>query len=114
MTAEQKKYEEIIKKVADKHNLPYHVVDRTYRGFWKFVRETLSSLPMKEELTEEEFSQLRTSINVPSLGKFSCDYDNYMRMKKRLKCINVIRDYEHKEDSTVVHVAGDDEGQVGY
>lgn len=109
MTPEQKKYEEIITKVAAKHNIPYQVVDRTYKGFWKFIREHLSSLPMKNEMTEEEFSQLRTSINVPSLGKFSCDYDRYMRMRKRLIYVNKIRTYEHKENSTDVHVDSNDE-----
>lgn len=109
MTPEQKKYEEIITKVAEKHNLPYQVVDRTYKGFWKFIRESLTSLPMKEEMTEEEFRQLRTSINVPSLGKFSCDYDRYMRMRKRLIYLNKIRTYDkHKENSTDVYVAGND------
>ena len=103
------RYEAIIEKVAKNHNLPYQVVDRTYKGFWKFIRESLSALPMKEEMTEEEFSQLRTSINVPSLGKFLCDYDSYMRMRKRLMCINKIRTYEYKENSTDVHVAGNDE-----
>jgi len=109
---EQMRYEAIIAKVAKKHNLPYQVVDRTYKGFWKFIREALASLPMKEEMTEEEFSQLRTSVNVPSLGKFSCDYDRYMRMKQRLMYLDKIRSYEHKENSTDVHVDSYDEEQV--
>ena len=98
MTPEQIAYKATIKKVAEKHNLPYEVVDRTYHAYWKFVRHSLSSLPLKEALTEEEFGQLRTSVNIPSLGKFSCDYECYTRLRKRLECIKKLKEYDNKEN----------------
>ena len=98
MTPEQFAYEVIITKVAKKHNLPREVVDRTYHAYWKFVRNALSSLPLKEALTEEEFGQLRTSVNIPSLGKFSCDYEHYTRLRKRLEYIKKLKEYDNKEN----------------
>lgn len=97
MTPEQKIYEGIIEKVAKEQNLPVTVVDRTYKAYWKFVRESLSSLPLKKALTEEEFNALRTSINIPSLGKFSCDFERYTRMKKRLEYIQKLRENDNQE-----------------
>ncbi len=39
------------------------------------MREHLSSLPLKEELTEEEFNALQPSISLPSLGKLYVTYE---------------------------------------
>lgn len=98
MTPEQIAYEAAITKVAEKHNLPFAVVDKTYKAYWGFVRHALLSLPMKEVLTEEEFGQLRTSVNIPSLGKFSCDFERYTRIKKRLECIQKLREHDNQEN----------------
>lgn len=95
---QQKVYERIITSVAEKHNLPVSVVDKTYRVFWKFVRASLSELPLKEALTEEEYNQLRVSINVPSLGKFFCDFERYSRVKKRFEYIKKIKEYDNQKN----------------
>lgn len=92
MTPEQLRYEAAIKEVSDKLNLPEEVVDKTYKAYWKFVRNTLSSLPLKQELTEEEFKQLRTSVNVPSLGKFACTWEHYFYLRNRLKMIKFLKE----------------------
>lgn len=97
MTPEQIRYNEIISKVASELGIPGEDVDRTYKAYWSFIRHSLTSLMLKTELTEEDFNKLRTSVNVPSLGKFSCTYENYIRIRKRLKYINKLKDYEYKE-----------------
>lgn len=93
-----KAYIEIITKVAKEQNLPFDVVDKVYKAFWLFVRTSISNLPLKEDLTEEEFNQLQTSINIPSLGKFHCTYDRYKRMKQRLEYIKKIKTNEDKKN----------------
>ena len=98
MTAEQKTYERVITEVAKKYDLPYKVVDKTYRGFWKFVRASLIALPLKQQLSEEEYSRLRTSVNIPSLGKFSCDYERYQRMRRRGEIILKLREYGNNKN----------------
>ena len=66
-------------------SLPKEVIDRTYKYYWKFFREKIKELPLKQELTEEEFSKLRTSFNISSIGKFYCTYDNYLGNRRALK-----------------------------
>ena len=42
-------------------------------------------------ITEEEFNELRTCFNVPSLGKLVCTYERYLGMKKRFKYLNSLK-----------------------
>ena len=75
-------YEEIISKVAEELNLPKKFVDRTYRSYWRIVRQHIVALPLKENLTDEEFSKLRPNINIPSIGKLYVTLDRYHNMKR--------------------------------
>ena len=75
-------YDEIISKVSADTGLTTRLVDRTYRAYWKAIREHIKSLPLKEDLTEEEFMKLRPNINLPSLGKLNVTLDRYHGMKK--------------------------------
>lgn len=75
--------EEIYRAVSLETGIPEKVVKEAYRMFWRFIRETISALPLKDDLTEEQFKELRTCFNIPSLGKLVCTYDRYIGMKKR-------------------------------
>ena len=88
-------YQELIGKVANELNLPEEVVDRTYKAYWLFIKNSIESLPLKEDISEEDFSKLRTNFNIPSLGKLTCTYDRMMNVKKRFKYIRNLR--ENKE-----------------
>lgn len=74
---------ELCAKAALKLNLPPAYVWEVYKSYWKAVRAYLSSLPLKENLSEEDFSKLKTSINIPSLGKFYVDWNELARKKKK-------------------------------
>lgn len=76
---------EIIQIVSKKLDIPYEVVNKAYSSYWEFVKETIKRLPLKEELTEEQFSQLRTNFNVPSLGKLNCTYERMLGIKQKYK-----------------------------
>lgn len=91
-------YAEIIHKVAEDTNLPVEVVDRTYRSFWLFIRATISELPLKSSFTEEQFSELRTNFNIPSLGKLTCNYGRYKGVKKRFEYIKKLREKNYEKD----------------
>ena len=78
-------YDEIIKKVSEENNLPKNLVDRTYRAYWKAIREHITSLPLKEDLSDEEFLKLQPNINIASIGKLNVTLDRYKRMKKMIK-----------------------------
>ena len=41
------KYNDIIGKVSSELNLPEELVDKTYKAFWLFIRDTIQALPLK-------------------------------------------------------------------
>ena len=82
---------EIIAKVSTELNLPENLVRKTYSEYWSYIRNTIEDLPLKNDLTQTDFSKLRTNINVPSLGKINCTYERYIGMKKRFNIIKKIR-----------------------
>lgn len=85
-------YSSIIEKVSNELNLPKELVDKTYKAFWASIRSSISTLPLKDDLDEDGFSQLRTNYNIPSLGKLSCTFDRYIGIKKRFQLIKEIKD----------------------
>lgn len=85
-------YPDIIGKVSKELDIPVEVVDTAYKSYWKFIKQTIQSLPLKDDIDEEEFAKLRTNFNIPSLGKLTCTFDRMMGVKKRLKYIKQIRE----------------------
>lgn len=93
-------------KVAKELNLPEELVKNTYKAYWKFIRDSIESLPIKENLSEEEFSQLRTNFNIPSLGKLSCTYERMQGVKMKYLYAKQLINKENacnKEDTTNVY-----------
>lgn len=85
-------YPDIIGKVSKELDIPAEVVDAAYKSYWKFIKQTIQSLPLKGDIDEEGFAKLRTNFNIPSLGKLTCTFDRMMGVKKRLKYIEQIRE----------------------
>ena len=85
------KYSDIISKVSKDLNLPRELVENTYKAYWIFIRDTIEELPLKTELTQDEYVNLRTNINIPSLGKLHCTYNRYIGIRNRFNIINKIR-----------------------
>lgn len=85
-------YNDIIAQVSKDIGLPSNVVDKVYKLYWKFIRETIQRLPIKDNISKEEFSKLRTNFNIPSLGKLSCTYDRVKGVKERYKYIRSLRE----------------------
>lgn len=96
-------YNEIITKVSQETNLPGKVVDKVFKAYWLFIRASLQALPLKDNLSEEDFLKLKTNFNIPSLGKLSCTYEDYLRQKKKHEHITAFRKKngtKDKEDKT--------------
>lgn len=92
-------YKEIVPLLSEELEIPEEVVDAAYKSFFEFIRETIVDLPLKEELSEEDFNKLRTNFNIPSLGKLHCTFERYKGMKERLNYIKKLKDaYEDKEN----------------
>lgn len=84
-------YPDIIGKVSEELNLPKEVVDKAYKSFWLFINQSIQSMPLKENLNEEDFAKLKTNYNIPSLGKLTCTYERMLGVKKRFNFIKQIR-----------------------
>lgn len=85
-------YPDIIGKVSQEMGLPPEVVDTAYKSYWKFIKQTIQSLPLKDNISEEDFTKLRTNFNIPSLGKLTCTFDRMVGVKKRFKYIKKLRE----------------------
>ena len=87
---------EIILDVSRNLDISPDVIEKVYKAYWSFIKETVQALPLKDNLSEEEFLTLKTNFNVPSLGKLACTLDKYNRVKKRFKLIKNFRNAENK------------------
>ena len=85
-------YPDIIGKVSQEIGLLPEVVDTAYKSYWKFIKQTIQSLPLKDDISEEDFTKLRTNFNIPSLGKLTCTFDRIVGVKKRFKYIKGLRE----------------------
>ena len=85
-------YPDIIGKVSQEMDIPLEVVDTAYKSYWKFIKQTIQSLPLKDDISEEEFAKLRTNFNIPSLGKLTCIFYRMLSVKKRFKYIKRLRE----------------------
>lgn len=80
-------YKDIYLEVSRTLGIPPDVIEKAYKSYWLFIKSTIQDLPLKEDLTEEEFSKLRTNFNIPSLGKLNCTLSNYKKTKDKFKSI---------------------------
>lgn len=91
-------YADIVKKVAQDTGLSEDVVNKTYKAFWLYIRTTISQLPLKNNLNEEDFNKLKTNFNIPSLGKLTCNYQRYSGVKKRFDHIKKLREKNYEKN----------------
>ena len=84
-------YQEILKEVSIELDIPVEVVKEAYESYWLFIRQSIVALPLKQDLSLDDFNKLKSNFNIPSLGKLSCTYDRMLGVKERFKYINKIR-----------------------
>ena len=90
-------YQEIINKVSGDMGISPDIVDKAYKAFWKYIRDTIQDIPLKDDMSEEEFIMLKPNFNIPSLGKLTCTYKKYKGIKEKFKHIKKLR--ENKENT---------------
>jgi hypothetical protein len=71
-----------IKELSKKLNISIDDIEKIYKYYWEFIFTKIESLPLKEDLNEEAFNQLKTNFNIPYLGKLHCTYDKYRKVKE--------------------------------
>lgn len=72
----------IVSKVAKETGVPPTTVSKIYRAYWKALRTHIESLPLKSDLTDEEFLALQPNINIPSIGKLYVTLERYKKVKR--------------------------------
>ena len=85
------KTSDAIKIAADEVGIPFEVASKAYYMSWKFIRDKMKELPFREDLTEEQFKELRPNFNIPDLGKFTVSFDKYKRTKKQFEYIEYFK-----------------------
>jgi len=96
---------ELIKKLAFELGLDEKLVLTCYKEYWKVIRRIFEGLPLKEDITEEDFDKLKTSVNIQGLGKMYCNYENYSKVRNKYK--KFLENAEHKENKTDGQLFGD-------
>lgn len=76
---------EVLKKISTELGLEEYVVEKVWLSYWKFIKETLSNLPDMDKVTKEEFDELRTNFNIPSIGKLYSSFDKVEKISKHRK-----------------------------
>ena len=99
--------ENVYKEVSEELGIPVEVVKAAYRSVYCFIVDRIEELPFKRLIPEQEFNQLRTSFNLPSLGKFACPYKYYLKQYKLQNHIKELRDAKAKENQADVHFTCD-------
>lgn len=74
-------YLEIVNIIAKDINKSAKEVDKLYKLYWKFIKDSIEQLPLKDNISEDEFNTIRTNFNIPSLGKLNCTYSKLTRIK---------------------------------
>lgn len=98
---EDKTLQKILRKVSNDTKIPLEVTTSAYRSFWGFIKTTIEALPIKEVETEEEFNNLRTSFNIPSIGKLYSSWDRICRMRTRYQYAQkIIEKKKNEKNST--------------
>lgn len=88
----------IFDSVSKELDLPVELVEKVYKAYWTSIREHITSLPLKGELSDEDFYKLKTSVNIPSIGKLYVNLDRCKKIKSRYRALKEKRDAENKED----------------
>lgn len=86
----------VFEEVSKELNIDKEVIREAYLSQWKFIREHIEELPLKG-ITEEEFSKLRVSFNIPSIGKFYTTMTRVDNLRKRFEYLKeLLNDKDQK------------------
>lgn len=84
-----------LKKASKKLNVNQKTVELVYRSYWKFVKEHVSSMILKD-MSQEEFDAVVTNFNIPYIGKLYVVYDRIEKYKQKQKFYQDAEDKKNK------------------
>lgn len=82
-----KYYKDIFDEVSKELGLSYKEVEEAYKSYYHFIVKTIKELDFngKNVMNKDEFNELQTSFNIPSIGKLYASYDKYAGLKRMNK-----------------------------
>lgn len=79
--------EETIRRLSQELGLPQDVIKKSYKAYWMFIKQSIEKLPLRNNIDEVTFGELRQNFNIPNLGKLACTYNRYIGLRKRNQLI---------------------------
>lgn len=101
---------QIVQQIAKETKLSEEEVINTYKAYWAFIRHVIESLPLKETFSIEDYKKLRTSVNIPSLGKLACTEEKFTKLLKQTQYL--INHDKSKRYSSDVQSDNNNSGEV--
>lgn len=83
----QKRVRELVLEVAQELGIEPKQAVQAYRRYWLWVKDTVEEMPLAST-SEEDFPNIRSSINIPNLGKIHASYNRVQRINKSKQIIN--------------------------
>ena len=84
-----------IKKVSRNLNIDQKIVEQVYKSYWLYIKEHISSLPLRD-LSCEEYNSTVSNINLPFLGKLYVDYNKLAKYHEQRKLYRDVKTEESK------------------
>ena len=84
-----------IKKVARNLSVDQKLVEQVYKSYWFFIKEHISSLPLRD-LSQEEYDSTVSNINLPFIGKLYVDYNKLAKYHEERKLYRDVKTEESK------------------
>lgn len=78
-------YNDAVKELSELTGLPEKLIENTYKAYWKVIKEHLESLPLKSDMSKEDFCALKTRLNIPSIGKLTAPFNRYEKQRQVYK-----------------------------
>lgn len=74
--------EETINRLAYELGLTPKEVKSVYKGFWQFIRTKIGELPLSSINSLNELDGIKTSFNLPYLGKLVFSPSKWLKIKE--------------------------------
>lgn len=84
-----------LRKTARNLSIDIKLAESVYKSYWCFIKEHISSLPLRE-MSQEEFDSVVSNFNLPYIGKLYVDYERIERYKRQLKFYQDVKSKENK------------------
>ena len=88
----------LYERAAEKLGISVDVVEEVYQSYWKCIKEHIEAIPLKDDISQEEFEKYPHAFRITGLGAIFCTYEKYRKKKDLVNKRRAKRNEEHKSD----------------